>query len=84
MCAYRLVSPGVQPGSLVAVWMIVRAKLWRVVRVVWERGASACFVAASSGTSKYADKLLGDLGMDVRKSITLAVLTPTRPSHYLS
>ena len=49
--------------------MIVRAKLWRVVRVVWERGASACFGAASSGASKYADKLLGDLGMDVRKSL---------------
>ena len=49
--------------------MIVRAKLWRVVRVVWERGASACFGAASSGTSKYADKLLGDLGMDVRKPL---------------
>ena len=31
----------VQPGILVAVWMFVRAKLGRVVRVVWERGASA-------------------------------------------
>ena len=29
------------PGSLVAVWVLVRAKLWCVVCVVWERGARA-------------------------------------------
>ena len=36
---------------------------------VGARGERARFGAVPAGTSKYADKLLGDLGMDVRKPL---------------